>query len=228
MEKIDLRTLFLSPEVEHVLIDLVELTQRSSTICSLLELDESCADRVGTLISRIGKREGILASGRRPRGKPRTFDSTNFLQRAQDRIEASVLLSLHRKGPGGSANRTPHLLDITFGPIERVHVLTRTYNKYRSLAVGEADARLSFEDYLVLLAGLAANHIVESVCGCCGARHVHNLQIVNRPECPFCKRDAETLKKAQQTIRERQEERRLEMEQRHSKGCSRPQEMLAG
>jgi len=216
MEKIDLKATRIAPEVESLLVELVELTQRTSTICTLLQVGEENVDRIGCLISRIGKQHGIIASGRRPRGKARGFDSPSFLQRVADRIEASVLLSLHRRGPGGAANRTPHLLDMAFGPVERVLVLTRTYNKYRSLAVGEGEPRLSFEDYMALLDGIAANQIIEAQCGCCGARHVHNLHLPHRPECPFCKQDAETLKAAQDTIRQRQEKHRQQVQQARS------------
>jgi hypothetical protein len=203
-QKINLASTHLSPEIEFVLRDLVLLTQRTSFICELLQIEWQ-PERVGRLINKMLEQLGANVPSKRPRGRPTQYDASGFLGSMPERLEASVLLALHRAGPGGG--RSKHLLDMSVDPLERVRMLTTSYQQYVNNAVGEGTPRISFEGYHALLCGINDGAVVVRRCSCCGARHVHSTQLAKEPNCPFCARDAAQLQHARTQLKARQDAR---------------------
>lgn len=187
--------LFADPRWEERFDILIRLTQRTKLIQALTGTDAS-AERIK---AAIDKRMAEMGFGNvlRPRGVGQLHTSKQFLGKMIDKYDASYLLNLHfgANGPGSSS-----IVETNLGAA--LDKRMETYLRYRSdLYENPEDARLNFETYVVLIAGVKSHDVPVHTCKECKSRYVWPTGGYAHQSCPICAIHAQDAVAAKNEIR---------------------------
>lgn len=171
-------SIFIDPKWEERFDALIRLTQRTQLIIELTGLDLNPETVKHNINLRFKLSNESLS---RPRGMVTDYNSTNFLGAYPKRLDAAYIYRLHY-GATDPAMRAVE--DLTLGAaLDR---LLTTYRRYvGDLYARQADARLSFEEYVIMIRGIQARQISVHRCGECSSRFVvtPNMRTCT---CPVC------------------------------------------
>lgn len=160
--------LFEDPAWDERFDALIRLTKRSSLLAKLTNQDLSLKKIRERLKDRLGD-DGVKTL----RGAAKTLQSDMFLGTRQERDEAAFLLALHY---GSSARNANGRLDQSRVMADHVNQarfvdkLIAVYNKFRKEFYPDGgEARMSFEDYVLLIEGVQLGSVVVNSCKDCGS-----------------------------------------------------------
>lgn len=171
--------LFIDQEWEERLDILIKLTHRTQLIRELTCTDANNARIKAAINQRHDPAEDDMI---RPRGNPPTISSKSYLARINEKYDAAYLLALHygANGPGPSA--VIHTL-----PGKALDHMMETYHRYVFDLYGKiASAKVTFEEYVLLIRGIQSGEIDVHVCKECSTRYVWPNGSYARLACPVC------------------------------------------
>lgn len=167
------------PVWEERIRRLVTLTTRSSVIRELTGLDAS-RRMFSTYINRLQEECGDDTV--RSRGEALKHTSNRFLATMADRFDAAYLLNLHfgTKGLGPTAG-----IETDLG--SALDKMLEVYIRYRSQLYERAsDARVTFEEYVIMIDAIKKREIGVHVCGECSSRYMTKTTLIGQNVCTVC------------------------------------------
>lgn len=170
---------FVDPAWDERMLILLRLTQRTQLIQELTGTNVA-THRIVKMTNQRMLELGLEIA--RPRGRGQNCMSATFLQSLAQKYDAAYLIALHfgSNGAGGSAVAETNLglaLD------KRIAV----YLRYRKdLYENSDDARISFETYVILIAGIKTRDVQVLTCEDCSSRYPWQSKVAATPYCPIC------------------------------------------